>query len=134
MKRGISMIAKKKYLATAIIIVLLTLVCGGLKNLRFGDVDPEVKKIVYSSLDLQYNRFSRVNPDTVIDEKVLKKDMTYYQYSKWPCVVLDMQESEVNGEKCVYVTLKDREGEYIQEIKLIKKNGDYMIKDISYDI
>ena len=60
-----------------------------------------------------------------------RNQINFYKYDKWPCFILEIQN---NGSDLIYVRILDRQGEYIQEMKLIKIKNKYRIKDILYDI
>lgn len=130
------MFLKKKFVVCVVVILLLVITLVTVKSNRFKNVEPEVRELVYSSLDLQYNRFSCVNPKNIIYGDLLRKNERsfYYQYSRWPYIVIDMREFILDGKKCLNITLADRKGEYIEGIQLIRINGKYMIEDIWYDI
>lgn len=105
------------------------------KNNRFQNINPAVRKLIYDSLDLQYNKFSRVNSTQILlSDSSKKKTNNFFKYDKWPYIILNIQESNFNGENYVNIRILDRAGEYIQEYILVKKNNTLLIKNISYDI
>jgi len=115
-----------------IIFIILTLII--VKHNRFKKINPTVKKLIYASLDLQYNKFSRVNSNQILLSDFEKNTANFYKFDKWPYIITDMQEWNYQGENYINVRILDRAGEYIQECLLIKKNTTFLIKNINYDI
>jgi hypothetical protein len=129
------MLKSSQFFVIGLIIILPLMIGSVIKHARFKDVDPEIKKLMYSSLDIQYNRFSHINPRHIFFNEVLEKDKEHtYKYDKWPYIILLMDEYKRDMDLYVRMRILDRKGEYIQECHLIKKEGRYLIKDIEYDI
>lgn len=120
------------YVGLVCVAVIFVLGFNWVSNInKFKDIDSNIKNIILSSLDIQYNH-KKIGLDKVFTSEFIDKiDEYFYKQDKRPYRILEMKKID---EMTFDIRIKDKDGEYIQETHFIKKGSKYFVGKILYDI
>ena len=121
----------------AIIIILVWK--SSYNNSNTSEKDP-IDKLINSSLSIQYDKRNTIELSSVFTREfidMIDNSSNFYKFNLAPYKVVfrNYTLNQVGeNEFVVSIHIKDKNGRYIQVIHLIKRNDEYLISEIEYDI
>jgi hypothetical protein len=104
------------------------------------ELDKNLEDLVIKSLDIQYG-ISNIELTEVFSKEYIKKIQStskFYKKELKPYKIISINHDEIKdmsiNNLVIFIRIEDRNGEYQQNMHLIKRNDTFVVDEIEYDI